>query len=155
MSLLQDEELVLNVLKYHLLIFWTSIRFVIYQLRTTYLSNIKDGVGERLINVNASVLNNHAFRASGWQPNASDIKRTYSPPIPTAVTAEYFQAPRSVSAPRVGLEDDEEIGMVTGAGSNETVGPNLYTKRRRRKEQMEQDDSSDLSEESDEDMESR
>jgi hypothetical protein len=55
----------------------------------------------------------------------------------------------------VGLEDDEEIGMVTGAGSNETVGPNLYTKRRRRKEQMEQDDSSDLSEESDEDMEAR
>ena len=105
--------------------------------------------------MNASVLNNPAFRASGWQPNASDIKRTYSPPIPTAVTAEYFQAPRSLSAQKTTLEDDDEIGMVTGVGSNETVGPNMYTKRRRRKEQMEQDDSSDLSEESDDEPEFR
>ncbi|KAF2674998.1 stress activated MAP kinase interacting protein Sin1 [Microthyrium microscopicum] len=138
MSLLQDEE------------------FVIYQLRTSYLSHIKDGVGERLINVNSSVLNNPAFRASGWQHPASEIKRTYSPPIPTAVTAEYFQAPRVASLPGGAFGDDEdEIGMVTGGGSNETVGPAVNAKRRRRKEQMEQDDSSDLSEDSDEDTEAR
>jgi hypothetical protein len=124
---------------------------VLYQLRTAYLSSIKDGVGERLINVNSAVLNNPAFRAAGWVPNAADIRRTYSPPIPTAITSEYFQAPRSagLKAPE-GFEDEEEGGMVTGGGgSNDTVGPNLNAKRRRRKEQLEEDDSSDLSDESD------
>jgi hypothetical protein len=124
---------------------------VLYQLRTAYLSAIKDGVGERLINVNASVLNDSAFRAAGWVPNASDIKRTYSPPIPTAITSEYFQAPRSagLKAPE-GFDDEDEGGMVTGGGaSNDTVGPTLNAKRRRRREQLEEDDSSDLSDESD------
>jgi hypothetical protein len=41
--------------------------------------------------------------------------------------------------------------MVTGGGSNDTVGPDLKTRRRRRKELLEEDDSSDLSDESDED----
>ncbi|KAF1967801.1 stress-activated map kinase-interacting protein-like protein [Bimuria novae-zelandiae CBS 107.79] len=134
MSLLQNED------------------FVLYQLRTAYLSAIKDGVGERLINVNTSVLNDSAFRVAGWVPNQSDIKRTYSPPIPTAITSEYFQAPRSVGlkAPE-GFDDEEEGGMVTGGGgSNDTVGPTLNAKRRRRREQLEEDDSSDLSDESDE-----
>ncbi|KAF2735920.1 hypothetical protein EJ04DRAFT_490685 [Polyplosphaeria fusca] len=132
MSLLQNED------------------FVIYQLRTAYLSSIKDGVGERLINVNSSVLNNAAFRAAGWVPNAADIKRTYSPPIPTAITSEYFQAPRSagLKVPDSFGEDEEERGMVTGGGSNDTVGPTLNARRRRRKEQLEEDDSSDLSDES-------
>ncbi|KAF2714545.1 stress-activated map kinase-interacting protein-like protein [Pleomassaria siparia CBS 279.74] len=136
MSLLQNED------------------FVLYQLRTAYLSSIKDGVGERLINVNSNVLNNPAFRAAGWIPNAADIKRTYSPPIPTAITSEYFQAPRSagLKVPEGFGEDEEEGGMVTGAGgSNDTVGPTLNAKRRRRKEQLEEDDSSDLSDESDDD----
>ncbi|CBX97315.1 similar to stress-activated map kinase-interacting protein [Plenodomus lingam JN3] len=135
MSLLQNED------------------FVLYQLRTAYLSTIKDGVGERLINVDSSVLNNPAFRAAGWVPNAADIKRTYSPPIPTAITSEYFQAPRSagLKAPEGFGDDEEEGGMVTGGGSNDTVGPTLNAKRRRRKEQLEEDDSSDLSDESDED----
>ncbi|KAF2112798.1 stress-activated map kinase-interacting protein-like protein [Lophiotrema nucula] len=134
MSLLQNED------------------FVLYQLRTAYLSSIKDGVGERLINVNSTVLNNPAFRAAGWVPNANDIKRTYSPPIPTAITSEYFQAPRSAGlrAPDSFGEEEEERGMVTGGGgSNDTVGPTLNAKRRRRKEQLEEDDSSDLSDESD------
>ncbi|KAF2248311.1 hypothetical protein BU26DRAFT_458542 [Trematosphaeria pertusa] len=134
MSLLQNED------------------FVLYQLRIAYLSAIKDGVGERLINVNSSVLNNPAFRAAGWVPNAADIKRTYSPPIPTAITSEYFQAPRSagLKAPEGFGEDEEEGGMVTGGGgSNDTVGPTLNAKRRRRREQLEEDDSSDLSDESD------
>ncbi|KAF1812641.1 hypothetical protein P152DRAFT_458457 [Eremomyces bilateralis CBS 781.70] len=134
MSLLQDED------------------FVLYQLRTSYLANIKDGVGERLINVNTSVLNNPAYRAAGWTLNQSDIKRTYSPPIPTAITADYFQAPRSAGVGGKELEDDDEGGMITGgAASGETVGPGLNTKRRRRREQIEEEDSSDLSDETDED----
>lgn len=125
---------------------------MVYQLRTAYLSSIKDGVGERLINVNSTVLNNPAFRAAGWVPNAADIKRTYSPPIPTAITSEYFQAPRSagLKVPDNFGDDEEEGGMVTGGGgSNDTVGPTLNAKRRRRKEQLEEEDSSDLSDESD------
>ncbi|OAK97368.1 hypothetical protein IQ06DRAFT_380069 [Phaeosphaeriaceae sp. SRC1lsM3a] len=139
MSLLQNED------------------FVLYQLRTAYLSSIKDGVGERLINVNSNVLNNPAFRAAGWVPNAADIKRTYSPPIPTAITSEYFQAPRSagLKAPEGFGDDEEEGGMVTGGGSNDTVGPTLNAKRRRRKEILEEDDSSDLSDESDDEDESQ
>lgn len=131
--------------------------FVLYQLRTAYLSSIKDGVGERLINVDSSVLNNPAFRAAGWVPNAADIKRTYSPPIPTAITSEYFQAPRSagLKAPEGFGDDEEEGGMVTGGGSNDTVGPTLNSKRRRRKEILEEDDSSDLSDESDEEEDSQ
>ncbi|KAF1847669.1 stress-activated map kinase-interacting protein-like protein [Cucurbitaria berberidis CBS 394.84] len=137
MSLLQNED------------------FVLYQLRTAYLSSIKDGVGERLINVDSGVLNNPAFRAAGWVPNAADIKRTYSPPIPTAITSEYFQAPRSagLKAPEGFGDDDDEGGMVTGGGSNDTVGPTLHAKRRRRKEQVDEDDSSDLSDESDDEEE--
>lgn len=129
--------------------------FVVYQLRSAYLSLIKDGVGERLINVNSSVLNNPAFRAAGWVPNTADIKRTYSPPIPTAITSEYFQAPRSAGlrAPESFGDDEDEGGMVTGGGgSNDTVGPTLNAKRRRRKEILDEDDSSDLSDESDEDV---
>ena len=130
---------------------------MLYQLRAAYLSAIKDGVGERLINVNTSVLNDSAFRAAGWVPNAADIKRTSSPPIPTAITSEYFQAPRSAGLkPPEGLEDEEEGGMVTGGGgSNDTVGPTLNAKRRRRREQLAEDDSSDLSDESDEEDESQ
>ena len=128
---------------------------MIYQLRTAYLQHIKDGVGERLINVDPSVLNNPAFRAAGWVANPADIKRTYSPPIPTAVASEYFQAPRSAALAGAGFSDDEDKGgMVTGGGgSNDTVGPALNRRRRRRKDLQEDDDSSDLSDESDEDGE--
>jgi hypothetical protein len=139
MSLLQNEE------------------FVLYQLRTAYLSSIKDGVGERLITVDTTVLNNPAFRAAGWVPS-TDIKRTYSPPIPTAITSEYFQAPRSagIKVPDSFGDDEDEGGMVTGGGgSNDTVGPTLNTKRRRRKEQLREDDSSDLSDESDDEGDQR
>ena len=73
--------------------------FTIYQLRAGYLHHIKDGVGERLITLNTGVLNNPAFRAAGWQANPADIKRTYSPPIPTAIASEYFQAPQRSTAP--------------------------------------------------------
>ncbi len=133
---------------------WAS--FALYQLRTAYLSSIRDGVGERLISVNTSILNNPAFRAAGWLPNVTEVKRTYSPPIPTGLTSDYFQAPRRpAGATGSGLTEDEEEdgGMTTWEGaSNDTVGAASVSKRRRRKEPVEEEDSSDLSDESDEDI---
>ena len=131
---------------------------VSYQLRTNYLNSIADGVGERLITINDSFLNTAGFKAAGWRPNATHIKRTHSPPIPTtAISSEYFQAPpRSAGLASFGLEDDiEEGGLVTGGGGGDTVGPGIATKRRRRREQMEEEDSSDLSDDSDEDGDQR
>lgn len=129
--------------------------FLIWQLQSSYLTNVKDGIGERLINLNCGFLNDPSFRAAGWTPNIADIKRTYSPPIPTAITSDYFSAPpRSAGFAPSGFNDeDEEGGMVTGRGSTDTVGPGPNLKRRRRREQHEEDDSSDLSDESDEDTE--
>lgn len=107
-----------------------------------------------MINVDTSFLNDPAYKAAGWSPNTAEIKRTYSPPIPTSGTSEYFQAPpRSarLRGPSFG-DDDEEVGLATGGGgavgSGDTVGPAPVGRRRRRKEQLEEDDSSDLSDES-------
>ncbi|CCE32220.1 related to stress activated MAP kinase interacting protein [Claviceps purpurea 20.1] len=125
---------------------------VSYQLRTSYLDEIADGVGERLLTVNDNFLNSASFKAAGWRPNPSHIKRTHSPPIPTAIASEYFQAPRQVG---LTLHDgDDDGGMLTGGGAD-TIGPGMATKRRRRREQMEEDDSSDLTDESDEENEQR
>lgn len=112
-------------------------------------------MGERLITLNTSCLNNPAFRSAGWTANPTDIKRTYSPPIPTAVASEYFQAPhRSAGLPA--HDEEDEGGMVTGQGSHDTIGITPHNKRsRRRKEQLEEDDSSDLSDDSDDDEESK
>ncbi|KAI4212116.1 MAG: hypothetical protein LQ351_005146 [Letrouitia transgressa] len=128
--------------------------FLIWQLRTSYLTHIKDGVGERLINVDSSILNDPSFRAAGWSANNPDLKRTYSPPIPTAITSEYFTAPpRSAGFAPAGFNDEEdEGGMVTGRGSTDTVGPGPNIKRRKRREQHDEDDSSDLSDESEDDV---
>ena len=123
-----------------------------YQLRTGYLNDIADGVGERLITLNEAFLNTAPFKAAGWRPNPSLIKRTHSPPIPTAIASEYFQAPR---ARRLTLEDEAEDGGMLAGGGADTVGPGLATKRRRRREQMEEDDSSDLTDESDDDTDQR
>ncbi|KAI9675418.1 MAG: hypothetical protein M1817_001322 [Caeruleum heppii] len=140
MSLLQNED------------------YTIYLLRTSYLSTIKDGVGERLISVSPAVFNTPGFRAAGFQPNPADLKRTYSPPIPTTTTiaSDYFQAPPLSAGlappPGFGEDEDAEGGMVTGVGgSGDTVGPGLTARRRRRREILEEEDSSDLSDESDED----
>ncbi|KAH7038176.1 stress-activated map kinase interacting protein 1-domain-containing protein [Microdochium trichocladiopsis] len=128
---------------------------VSHQLRTSYLSEVADGVGERLITINDSFLNTGPFKAAGWRSNPAHIKRTHSPPIPTAVASEYFQA-----APRLAgltLEDEaDEGGMLTGGGGD-TLGPTNAAKRRRerRREQMEEEDSSDLSDESDEESDQR
>ncbi|KAL8925634.1 MAG: hypothetical protein Q9172_002138 [Xanthocarpia lactea] len=126
--------------------------FLIWQLRTSYLTHIKDGVGERLITVDSSILNDPSFRAAGWSADNADIKRTYSPPIPTAITSDYFTAPpRSAGFPPPGFNDEEEEGgMVTGRGNADTVGPGPNLRRRRRREQHEEEDSSDLSDESEE-----
>ncbi|KAI0011813.1 SIN1-domain-containing protein [Xylariaceae sp. FL0662B] len=128
---------------------------VSYQLRTSYLSEVADGVGERLLTINDSFLNTAPFKAAGWRSNPIHIKRIHSPPIPTAIASEYFQAaPRSAG---LTLEDEpEEGGMLTGGGGD-TLGPGSAVKRRRerRREQMEEDDSSDLSDESDDDTDQR
>ena len=139
----------------HLLTLQSSL--VSYQLRTNYLNTIADGVGERLITINDSFLNTAGFKAAGWRPNPANIKRTHSPPIPTAIASEYFQAPpRSAGLVPNSLEDEiEEGGLVTGGGAGDTVGPGIATKRRRRREQMEEEDSSDLSDDSDEEGDQR
>ncbi|KAI9733748.1 MAG: hypothetical protein M1818_007162 [Claussenomyces sp. TS43310] len=127
---------------------------VTYHLRTNYLNTIKDGVGERLITINDTFLNTPGFKAAGWRSNPAQVKRTYSPPIPTAVASEYFQVPpRSAGLPFTDLDDDiEEGGMVTGGGAGDTVGTGIATtKRRRKRPQIDEEDSSDLSDDSDED----
>ena len=114
-------------------------------------------MGERLTTINDAFLNTPGFKAAGWRPNPANIKRTHSPPIPTAIASEYFQAPPgSAGLAPPGLDDEvEEGGMVTGGGAGDTVGPGIATKRRRRREQMEEEDSSDLSDESDEEGDQR
>lgn len=123
--------------------------FAIWYLRSAYLNTCKDGIGERLISVNSSILNTPGFRAAGW--TADPVTRTHSPPIPTAVNTEYFHSGGVLLREQSREDDGEEGGMVTGRKSNDTIGPTFNVKRRRRKEQIEDDDSSDLSDESDED----
>ena len=85
-----------------------------YQLRTAYLNEVADGVGERLITLNESIVTSAPFKAAGWRANPGLIKRTHSPPIPTAVASEYFRAPRSLGFT---LDDDgDESGGVLGGG---------------------------------------
>ena len=110
---------------------------------------MKDGVGERLITLNSSILNTPAYRAAGWA-QAADVKRTYSPPIPT--TASILGNVPIFSTQRIDSfegDEDDEGGMVTGRPSNDTIGPGPALKRRRRREHIDDDDSSDLSDESD------
>ena len=125
---------------------------VSYQLRSSYLDDIADGVGERLLTLNDGFLNSAAYKAAGWRTNHALSKRTHSPPIPTAIASEYFQAPRFA---RHTLEDEaDDAGMLT-VGGDSTLGPGMAIKRRRRREQMEEDDSSDLSDESDDESDTR
>lgn len=112
--------------------------FTIWQLRTSYLSTIKDGIGDRLINVNNSILNTPGFRAAGWVPTSANatttttesgslVKRTYSPPIPTTanVASEYYRFARHTElndGDGLNIDDAEEDegGMVTGGGGGST-----------------------------------
>ncbi|OGE53540.1 hypothetical protein PENARI_c007G04765 [Penicillium arizonense] len=154
--------------------------FAIWQLRSSYLSTIKDGIGDRLITVNDSVLNTPGFRAAGWSttsayPNthsSSHLRRSYSPPIPTTanVSSEYYRLAERNAKPAqddvqgLGLEDGEDDGgMVTGKSHADTTGRRHHArggkKKSRRERQQEaqrqaeaeDDDSSDLSDDSDDD----
>ncbi|CAI4217988.1 unnamed protein product [Parascedosporium putredinis] len=51
---------------------------VSYQLRSSYLDDIADGVGERLITLNDGFLNSAAYKAAGWRTNHALSKRTHS-----------------------------------------------------------------------------
>lgn len=92
------------------------------------------------------------FKAAGWRTNPALIKRTHSPPIPTGVASEYFQAPRLAPQP---AEDEGEETVFSGGGTRETAPPSIPLKSRRRQQQMqmEDDDSSDLSDDSDDEGE--
>ncbi|EXJ64222.1 hypothetical protein A1O7_00558 [Cladophialophora yegresii CBS 114405] len=120
--------------------------FAIWYLRTSYLASAKDGIAERLINVNSSILNTPGFRAAGW--SADPIQRTYSPPIPTSVNTNYFKEGADLQQLNSLDAEEDEGGLVTGRTSNDTIGPALHMRRRRRREQVEDDDSSDLTDES-------
>lgn len=131
---------------------------------------MKDGVGERLISINPSALNVPAFKNAGWG-SPSEIRRTYSPPIPVGAGTEYFtnNHPRSIRdspipPPVTGIalgNPDAEDGLVTGGlashFSNESVemkAPKTEStkgSRRAREIHREEDDSSDLSDDSDDD----
>nr|POF05429.1 target of rapamycin complex 2 subunit sin1 [Quercus suber] len=132
--------------------------FTLYKLRLGYLNQINDGVGERLINLDPTVLNEPAFRAAGWLPDTAAIKRCYSPPIPTTGAADYFSRPLRARGDGLSLLDSPEKaqgGMLSGhRGSEDTLGPSALTQRERRRRKQgrksEEDDSSDLSDESEE-----
>lgn len=131
--------------------------FTLYNLRLGYLNSNHDGVGERLISLNTGVLNEPAFRAAGWVPDQSAVKRCYSPPIPTTGAAEYFTRPSRGQGGGVPLAENvhEHGGMISGhRGSEETINTHVFSERERRRrkqrEKMEEDDSSDLSDDSEE-----
>lgn len=103
--------------------------FTIWYLRTSYLSEIKDGIGDRLININSSVLNTPCFRATGWSAhqgaNAASLRRAYSPPIPTAtaVASEYFQV-GGARGPTFGGAGarDQDAAIINAAHAGPDVG---------------------------------
>lgn len=117
-------------------------------MRTSYLASVKDGIAERLININSSILNTPGFRAAGW--SADPVQRTYSPPIPTSINSEYFQNTAELQLLNSHGDEEDEGGLVTSRTSNDTVGPRFNARRRRKKEHVEDDDSSDLTDDSEE-----
>jgi len=81
---------------------------------------MKDGVGERVITVNPSSLNIPAFKNAGWG-FGTEIKRTYSPPIPCGPAGEYF-----ASAAGKAFNDE---ATVTGVGMGGDEGSTLMGSR--------------------------
>jgi hypothetical protein len=139
---------------------------------------MRDGVGERLISLNPASINVPAYKNAGWG-TATEIRRTYSPPIPSGAGAEYFpNAPlRSVNlgdstlpATTIGVserqsngdatEDDALAGLASHFSneSTELAAEKPEVRRRRRRERelhREDDDSSDMSDDSDDDESSQ
>jgi hypothetical protein len=56
------------------------LSYVIHHLRTRYLRNYPDGVGERIISINSNSISGAAARAGGYL-KPEDLKRSFSPPI--------------------------------------------------------------------------
>lgn len=133
---------------------------------------MRDGVGERLISVNPASINIPAYKNAGWGA-AAEIRRTYSPPIPSGTGAGYFTGAPSRS---VGLgdgalptaiiterrndddqaDDDNLVGLAShfSNGSTDMATDKSEVRRRRRRERQahrEDDDSSDMSDDSDDD----
>lgn len=122
---------------------------------------MKDGVGERLITLNPATLNVPAFKNAGWGM-AQDVRRTYSPPIPSGTTGEYFA---NTSAGKTLHESTAQTALQTGddgillgshfsgdsqEGGARTPRPEMGIKSRTM-HHREEDDSSDMSDDSDED----
>ncbi|KAI5779101.1 stress-activated map kinase interacting protein 1-domain-containing protein [Geopyxis carbonaria] len=122
--------------------------FIIHRIRSRYLSSMRDGVGERLITLNPGALNLPAYRNAGWGL-PQDIKRTYSPPIPTG---EYFASTNTnggvaLEEVAVGREVGREVERERER-EKEVEREKEKEERQRRREREEEDDSSDLSEDS-------
>src|SRR5690554_1226860 len=136
--------------------------FIIYRIRSRYLQSMKDGVGERLITLNPTALNVPAFKNAGWGAT-QDIKRTYSPPIPSGTTGEYFANTNvgktlvEETTPRLGIQavdDGALLGSRFSAGSEDGGGRTPRADggmRNRAMQHREEDDSSDMSDDSDDD----
>ncbi|KAI1007758.1 hypothetical protein K3495_g472 [Podosphaera aphanis] len=125
---------------------------VSYQLRKNYLETTFDGIGERLITLNDGFLSTTGL---GWRQIAANRKQTYSPPIPTAIASEYFQAPpRSETLQPNSVDEYSGIGL-GATNTGDVARPGIMLKKRRRREQMEEEDSSELSDESDDEFDQR
>ncbi|EWC47024.1 hypothetical protein DRE_03786 [Drechslerella stenobrocha 248] len=134
--------------------------YALHQVRTRYLASMKDGIGERLININQNVFNVPGYKIAGW-PRPSEIenysRRAYSPPIPAGGSTDYFAGlPRSAALERSKPDDEDfeddakTIGRGRTAGSHGSLGTfHQRSDHTRSLSQAEDDDSSDLTDESD------
>jgi len=113
-------------------------------------------VGERLITFSSNVLNVPGYKNAGW-PNAADIRRTYSPPIPAGTSTDYFAGlPRSAALDRSSnYDEDGEDDTKTPGQMDMSHSPvaDLFAKddqdRPANLMPNHDDDSSDMSDESD------
>ncbi|KAK6341247.1 hypothetical protein TWF696_008333 [Orbilia brochopaga] len=134
--------------------------YALHQVRTRYLASMKDGIGERLINLNQNVFNVPGYKIAGW-PRPSETenynRRAYSPPIPAGGSTDYFAGlPRSAALDRSKLEEDELEDDSKTIGRGATVGSHgslrnfhRQSDHNRSLSQAEDEDSSDLTDESD------
>ncbi|KAF8475654.1 stress-activated map kinase interacting protein 1-domain-containing protein [Kalaharituber pfeilii] len=122
--------------------------FVIYRIRNRYLQCMKDGVGERLITVNPTVLNVPGFRNAGWG-NPAEIRRTHSPPIPVGTSTEYFAAAPRSAGDLSGSFNENADDSLKAQKPSEFITRGDRIARRMREVTRDDDDSSDASDDSD------